>query len=74
MKEVELDTRGLLCPLPVIKVQNKIKELQAGDILKVVATDPGTQQDIPSWCRIYHQKLLEKFEKDHEFWFVIAIS
>jgi len=47
-----LDARRLLCPMPVIRTQNKIKSLQAGDILEVSCTDPGVIQDIPAWCRI----------------------
>jgi len=53
MTTIELDARNLLCPLPVIKTQNKIKTLQTGDILKVLCTDPGAINDIPCWCRMY---------------------
>ena len=48
----ELNCEGQLCPMPVIKTQNKIKELQPGDTLTVSCTDPGALQDIPTWCRI----------------------
>ena len=48
----ELNCEGQLCPMPVIKTQNKIKELSAGDTLRVSCTDPGALQDIPTWCRI----------------------
>lgn len=47
-----LDCRRLLCPLPVIRTQDKIKQLQVGDELLVIATDPGVKADIPAWCRI----------------------
>ena len=49
----ELDARGLLCPLPVIRTQDAIKRLAAGDVLDVVASDPGTMHDIPAWCRVH---------------------
>lgn len=52
MSEHVLDARHLLCPLPVIRTQNKIKTLADGDILKVICTDPGALSDIPAWCRI----------------------
>ena len=54
-----LDTRGLLCPLPVIKTQDRIKDLQNGDVLEVVASDPGVLHDIPAWCRVHGHDLIE---------------
>lgn len=53
MIKVELDVKRLLCPLPVIRAQNKIKELKVGDVLRVTGTDPGMLADIPAWCRIH---------------------
>ncbi len=50
--EHELDARRLLCPMPVIRTQDKIKTLAPGDVLTVTATDPGALSDIPAWCRI----------------------
>ncbi|MBV1929738.1 MAG: sulfurtransferase TusA family protein [Gammaproteobacteria bacterium] len=61
-----LDARRLLCPMPVIKTQNRIKTLRAGDTLKVIATDPGVKQDIPAWCRINGHELLGIFEENRE--------
>ncbi|MEX1237838.1 MAG: sulfurtransferase TusA family protein [Pseudomonadales bacterium] len=51
-RAVELDARRLLCPLPVIRTQDKIRELVPGDTLVVHCTDPGVLNDIPAWCRI----------------------
>ncbi len=53
-----LDVKGLLCPLPVIRTQDRIRTLQTGDLLLVLATDPGTMHDIPSWCRIHGHDLV----------------
>lgn len=47
-----LDASRLLCPLPVIRVQDRVAELAPGDRLTVTATDPGALNDIPAWCRI----------------------
>lgn len=55
---IELDVRRLLCPLPVIRAQDKMKELQVGDSLRVVGTDPGMLEDIPAWCRIHGHSVL----------------
>jgi tRNA 2-thiouridine synthesizing protein A len=53
-----LDARYLLCPMPVIRTQNRIAELSAGDTLEVHATDPGALHDIPAWCRIHGHEVL----------------
>lgn len=52
MPHYTLDARRLLCPMPVIRTQNRVAELAAGDELTVTATDPGVKLDIPAWCRI----------------------
>ena len=67
MSEIEtLDTRGLLCPLPVIRTQDRVKELAPGTVLDVVATDPGTLHDIPAWCRIHGHSVVETSQSDEE--------
>lgn len=58
MSTYQLDARRLLCPMPVIKVQNRVGELLAGDILEVVCTDPGARNDVPAWCRINGHKVI----------------
>lgn len=59
MKRHTLDVKGQLCPIPVIRTQNQVKRLAPGDILAVVCTDPGVQQDIPAWCRINGHSVIE---------------
>jgi tRNA 2-thiouridine synthesizing protein A len=59
MSELEqLDARGLLCPLPVIRTQDRVRTLSAGALLEVVATDAGTLEDIPAWCRVHGHELM----------------
>lgn len=58
MSHYHLDARHLLCPLPVIRTQDKVNSLHNGDTLEVVATDPGATNDIPAWCRINGHKLV----------------
>lgn len=62
----ELDARRLLCPMPVIKAQNKIKELAVGDTLEMTCTDPGVLHDIPAWCKVNGHRVLsaEKIDRD----------
>lgn len=58
MSRHELDARRLLCPLPVIRTQDKVAMLQPGDELVVTCTDPGALNDIPAWCRINGHKVI----------------
>ena len=58
MSARELDTRGLLCPLPVIRTQDAIGQLAPGDILTVLASDPGALHDIPAWCRVHGHEVV----------------
>ena len=67
----QLDCRNLLCPMPVIRTQNALKELAQGETLEVVCTDPGTLNDIPTWCRINQQQVVDIIEKDHQITFII---
>lgn len=69
-----LNTRRLLCPLPVIRTQDKVKQLSPGDILEVVGTDPGIMQDIPAWCRINGHKVLATRSADHEYFIVLEVG
>ncbi len=56
--DVTLDCFGLLCPMPIIETAKKLKELQPGQILEVISTDPGIKEDMPSWCRMTGQEFL----------------
>ena len=66
MSEHQLDARRLLCPMPVIKVQDAIAKLAAGDILNVVCTDPGALHDVPAWCRVHGHKIVLAEQRDAE--------
>ena len=70
---IELDARRMLCPLPVIRTQEKIKELSPGAHLRVTCTDPGVKHDIPAWCRIHGHQLLTVSEADHEIVITILV-
>lgn len=48
--DVQLDTLGLFCPMPIIKTSKKIKELAIGQVLEVVSDDEGIKEDMPAWC------------------------
>jgi len=60
-----IDARRLLCPLPVIRTQDAVSDMQPGQLLRVRATDPGAKNDIPAWCRI-HGHTVESIEEAGE--------
>ncbi len=74
MSKETLNARRLLCPLPVIRTQDKVKQLMAGDQLEVICTDPGVMQDIPAWCRINGHKVLETSTHDNEYIIVLEVG
>ena len=49
---LELDCRGLRCPLPVIELARRVSEVALGEVVAVVATDPAARHDVPAWCRM----------------------
>jgi len=65
MSHYELDATGLLCPMPVIRTQDRIQELDAGDCLKVTCTDPGAINDVPAWTRINGHKVINIQHQDN---------
>jgi tRNA 2-thiouridine synthesizing protein A len=68
----QLDLKGLLCPLPVVKIAQAIKKVDMGDVIEATASDPGVLKDIPAWARSSGQELIS-IEKtgDKEFKFVV---
>ena len=62
-----LDCSGLLCPMPIVNTNKAIKELQSGQILKVIATDAGYPPDIEAWSRQTGNPLLSSTTEDEKF-------
>ncbi|MBE8190481.1 MAG: recombinase [Candidatus Thioglobus sp.] len=58
-----IDAKRLLCPLPVIRLGEKIEQIQSGDLVEIIATDPGVLFDIPAWCKVHGHKILKINEK-----------
>ena len=68
---VELDARRLLCPLPVIKLQNCVNQQPVGTRVEITCTDPGALNDIPAWCRINGHRIVSTLEQDYEYIIVV---
>lgn len=66
-----LDATGLLCPEPLMIVRNKVREMAAGEVLHVIATDPSTGRDFNNFCRFMGHKLLDETHVDGKFAFWI---
>lgn len=62
-----LDASGLLCPMPIVKTTKAVKELQSGQILKVIATDAGYPPDIEAWSRQTGNPLLRSTTEGEKF-------
>jgi tRNA 2-thiouridine synthesizing protein A len=66
-----LDTKGMNCPLPILKAKKALKGLDAGDVLEVIATDPGAVKDFESFCRSTGNELMETADADGVYTFTI---
>ena len=63
----EIDTRGLNCPLPILKAKKALADMHSGELLKVVATDPGSVRDFQVFARQTGNELVEQITFDGEF-------
>ncbi|MCU7814728.1 MAG: sulfurtransferase TusA family protein [Candidatus Thiodiazotropha sp. (ex Lucinoma kastoroae)] len=68
-----IDCRRLLCPMPVIRVQNAIELLPDGSLVEAVCTDPGALNDIPAWSRINGHRVVETQTVDGEYIVVVEV-
>ncbi|MBI2887266.1 MAG: sulfurtransferase TusA family protein [Chloroflexi bacterium] len=66
-----LDTSGELCPLPVIKTKLAMDKLAPGQVVQLIATDPGSKSDLPSWANSTGNSILEAREEQGKFVFLI---
>ena len=63
----ELDTRGLNCPLPILKAKKALADMRSGEVLKVLATDPGSMRDFQAFARQTGNELVEQESSNDEF-------
>lgn len=67
----ELDACGLNCPLPILRAKKSLSELNSGQILKIIATDPGSVKDFEAFARQTGNELLESSEEGGKFHFLV---
>ena len=63
----ELDTRGLNCPLPILKAKKALADMASGEVLKVVSTDPGSMRDFQAFAKQTGNELVDQFSSETEF-------
>jgi tRNA 2-thiouridine synthesizing protein A len=69
--DLELDLKGLLCPMPMVKVSQNINNVEVGDVIRAVATDPGSMADIPAWAKSTGNEVLQAEKVGGEFVFLV---
>jgi tRNA 2-thiouridine synthesizing protein A len=66
-----VDARGLACPMPIIRTARAIAEMESGELLEVLATDPGSTKDFVAWSRTTGHELLEQSVEDGVYRFLL---
>ena len=66
-----LDLRGLSCPLPIAKTALAIRDLESGELIESLATDPGSVPDFAAWCQATRNELVEQTEEDGVYRFLV---
>jgi tRNA 2-thiouridine synthesizing protein A len=68
---VTVDARGQSCPGPLVSLAQALKDAERGDLLELLATDPGSRSDVPSWAEISGNELVEVTQAEGEFRFLV---
>ena len=71
MADLTLDAKGLNCPLPILKARKALKDVPAGGVLEILATDPGSVADFEAFCRQTGNELMEHSVDDDVYRFLI---
>ena len=71
MAEETLDCTGLMCPMPIVKLAKKMKEMQSGQILELVADDVGSKEDVPAWCERTGNELVSSEERGGRYYYYV---
>ncbi len=66
-----VDARGLNCPLPILAIRRTLKDMQAGEVVQLLATDPGSTDDIAAFCGQTGNSLLSSEEQGGEYLFMV---
>ena len=67
IEKMQLDTSGLSCPLPLLKLKQALANLNSGDVIKVISTDSGSQRDFRSFAKLSKNELLDEEVLDNKY-------
>jgi tRNA 2-thiouridine synthesizing protein A len=73
-KDETLDARGLMCPMPIVRLAKKVKEMRPGQVLELMADDVGAKEDVPAWCSRTGNQMVGQEEDGGTFKFYIRIK
>ncbi len=69
-----VDAKGLLCPMPIIKLSQAINLIEVGQTLELQATDPGSKHDVAAWARQTNHKLIDTKKEDKVFTYTVRMT
>ena len=72
--DVEIDAKGMYCPMPIVKLKKATKTMTSGQVIKLVATDPGSKRDVPAWANKTGAEIIESTEGDGIFTYFIKVK
>lgn len=70
----QLDTRGLSCPMPILKMKKALKQVDIGNVIQMFSSDPGSLKDMEAFCRQTGHSLLSGEQQDGDYVFVVRKS
>lgn len=66
-----LDSRGMRCPRPIVEMAKRMRKMEAGQVLELLADDPVAKRDVPNWCQTTGNEFLERKDEDSFFRFFV---
>jgi tRNA 2-thiouridine synthesizing protein A len=70
-KDETLDAKGLMCPMPIVKLSKRMKEIPVGTVLELISDDIGSKEDIPAWCKRTGNELMGTREEGGAYYYYI---
>jgi tRNA 2-thiouridine synthesizing protein A len=70
-KVESLDAKGLMCPMPIVKMAKKMKEMEVGKMLELISDDVGSVDDVPAWCKRNGNELVEMKQEGSVYYYYI---
>ncbi len=69
-----LDCRGMRCPRPIVEMAKRMRKMEAGHVLEILADDPVAKRDVPNWCHTTGNEFIERRDEDSFFRFYVKKS